>query len=284
MKKIYTFIAFITGCLMHAQTTELYCDFEGTKKVTFGHYTGVLDSNSNNPGVGLANPSLKCGKYIRDTAAYDNLKVYPVSMIPDVSAYASASGPKITMKVYSSMPAGSKIELQLGNKFYIGYPAGVHSQYTTQTTSSRAWETVSFNFMLAPNGSSVSAYTVDKLVLLFKPGGNVRDTIYFDDLMGPSLTPVAIDKLNENGFSVSQNMPNPAGEATSINLNTTSGESIELKIFNVNGQQVYANTYDNLNPGKNELLINTETLSNGIYIYEVKQGNNCRRLKMHVLK
>jgi hypothetical protein len=269
---------------MNAQTTETYCDFDGVKKVTFGHYTGVLDSNAANPAIGLGNTSLKSGKYIRDTAAYDNLKVYPMTKLADVSAFASASGPKITMKVYSTMPAGSKIELQLGNKYYIGYPAGVHSQYTTQTTSSKTWETVSFNYMLSPSGSSVTAIDIDKVVLFFRPASNSRDTIYFDDITGPVMTPVGISELNNNAFEVGQNTPNPAGESTSINLNLTSSENVQLSIYSISGQMIRIFVYDNLHPGRNQLLLNTGDFPNGIYIYEVRQGDNSRKQKMSVLR
>src|SRR5688500_4472644 len=127
MKKTITLASI---CLMagFGSAQQNYCDFEGTLKlVYFGHYNGKLDSNAINPLIGTANSSLKCGKYIRDTNQYDNLKIYPMGKLVDITPYASATGPKITMKVMA--PAGSKIELQLGSTNYTSYPAGVHSQY-----------------------------------------------------------------------------------------------------------------------------------------------------------
>jgi hypothetical protein len=93
------------------------------------------------------------------------------------------------MKIYTSAPVGTLIEILLGSKGRNNeYPAGTNSQYQAYTTVSNAWEVVQFKFSQIPKGSETSTNEVDQLTLLFNPNSLNSDTYYFDEIIGPPLT------------------------------------------------------------------------------------------------
>lgn len=162
----------------------------GQKNYSFGPRNGVLDSSFVNPLSDDINSKAHCVKYERKTnAKYDNIKIYPKSKLVDVSPYASYVGipPKITMKVYTSAPVGTKIELQLGKMDDFSFPSGVHSQYEAVTTVQNKWEVITFIFAQIPPGSLVASTEVDQVTLLFAPNTSRSDIYYFDDLSFPAL-------------------------------------------------------------------------------------------------
>ena len=72
------------------------------------------------------------------------------------------------------------------------FPTGRHSVYLTTTTQTMAWETLTFTFDNRPD-AAISNVLVDRLVLLFNPNSNTADTYYFDNLVGPALSPDVCD-------------------------------------------------------------------------------------------
>lgn len=192
MKKIQLLISslLLTSGLLLGQ--QKYDDFSGNKFQNFGTRDGILDSASVTPKPNNVNSSPKCAKYVRlSTTKYDNIKIYPQRKLVNVSSYATHLGNplKMKMKIYTSAPIGTKIELQLGKKGDDNYPTGVHSQYEAFTTVQNAWEELTFTFSQIPKGSLVAATDIDKITVLFAPNSSSGDAYYFDDLTGPELVP-----------------------------------------------------------------------------------------------
>ncbi|MGQ0827242.1 MAG: hypothetical protein ACT4ON_02480 [Bacteroidota bacterium] len=132
----------------------------------------------------------KCAKYVRSgQQKYDYIKINLKDKLTDVNTFATYSGvaPKIKMKVYSTAPAGTLIEVQLGKKMNSAYPNGTNSQYQAYTTVTNAWEEIEFKFSQTPKGSETSTTDIDQITLMFNPNSSTSDTFYFDDLMGPAL-------------------------------------------------------------------------------------------------
>ena len=174
--------------------SQAYDNFEGNKSVHYGARGGILDTLAKNPASNNIDSTKKCAKYVRSSAKkYDNIKMAFTGKLTDVSAYATYIGnpPKISMKVYTTAPVGTLIEIQLGKQGAIDYPAGTNSQYQAHTTVSNAWEEVQFKFSEIPKGSETHADQVDQLTLLFNPNSSTSHIYYFDDLTGP---PVLSDK------------------------------------------------------------------------------------------
>ena len=95
------------------------------------------------------------------------------------------------MKVYTTAPVGTLIEIQLGKREGIAYPDGTHSQFQARTTVSNAWEELVFTYAVTPKDSRTSASQVDQITVVFNPNSATNDVYYFDDLTGPAVVPVA---------------------------------------------------------------------------------------------
>jgi hypothetical protein len=275
MKKIFTFISVACFSLINAQ--QVYCDFEGTKVASLAEWNGTMDSLALNPApTSTVNPSTACAKYIRDTAKYDNFKLFPYSNLTDVTSYASTStsAPKITMKLFTSAPVGTKVDLQLGSRSYTTYPAGVHSEYSALTTAQNAWQVLTFNFVQMAPGTTLTPTSIDKIVVFFKPGVNTKDTIYFDDPTGPQLAPIGIkENSNSTMTELLGNAPNPAKESTEIKFRLSSPRNVSLKLYNLMGKEVATLVNDKLDQGDHVVKFSVSNIPDGIYFYTLKDGN-----------
>jgi hypothetical protein len=171
--------------------TQVYDNFEGVKSVRYSSKTGVLDTAADNPAPGHADSSKKCAKYIRNSEKkFDNIKMVVPGFLTDVSPYATYEGipPRLKIKVYTTAPPGTLVEILLGNKNGNNdFPAGTNSQYQAYTTVSGKWEELEFKFSQIPKGSETPTYRVDQITLLFNPNTSTSDTFYFDELTGPQV-------------------------------------------------------------------------------------------------
>ncbi|MBA3704713.1 MAG: T9SS type A sorting domain-containing protein [Bacteroidetes bacterium] len=287
MKKLILLILIFT-IVQIGKAQQNYCDFEGLKSIRFGFATGQLDTFSLNPAPNLVDSSANCGKYIRSTTLYDNFKIHPYNLLTDINSYANDSlqSPKIQMKIYSSAPAGTSVILQLGTKNDDTYPSGIHSEYIAMTTMKNAWEQLIFDYLQSPTGSLTTSTNIDKIVVLFHPASASRDTIYFDDLTGPSLmAPINVPQLeNLPAFKLYQNIPNPVKENTQINFQLNSSGYISLELYDLLGQPVRSLINQNMKTGTYSIPVETSTIPDGIYFYILKRDNFSKTMKMIVLK
>ncbi|MCE3225905.1 MAG: hypothetical protein K0S32_456 [Bacteroidetes bacterium] len=286
MKKIFTLLTLALVPMLNAQ--QVYCDFEGTKVASLAEWNGTMDSLAVNPApTSTINPSSVCGKYIRDTAKYDNFKLFPYSTLSDVTSYASTStsAPKMTMKLFTKAPAGTKIDLQLGVRSTTTYPAGIHSEYTAVTTVQNEWQVITFNFVQMAPGTTITPTSIDKIVVLFKPGANTKDTIYFDDPTGPQLTPIGVKEIHAtSGTQLTGNLPNPAKESTEIKFNLASEANVSLKIHDMLGREISTLVNEQLEAGNHSVHFSTAAIPSGVYFYTLKEGNYTKTMKMIVSK
>jgi hypothetical protein len=287
MKKLCIFItAFIITQQVAGQ--QNYCDFEGNKVISFGLSTGILDSFAFNPGPDNINPSSHCAKYLRNTSLYDIIRLFPDLKLVDVSTYAvnSSQAPKISIKVYSSAPVGSQIQLQLGKKSIDSFPAGTHSSFIGITTVQNAWELITFDYYESPFGSMVLPTEIDKIILLFNPLSSSVETIYFDDLTGPPLMPPAgISMIDATPpFKLFQNSPNPAKQNTIINFQLNSAGLVSLELFDILGNLVSSVINQEMKAGEHAIPLETGNISNGIYFYVLWKDGFSQTKRMVVSK
>lgn len=274
MKRAILIISWLFSILEQVSGQQNYNDFEGNKMHYFGYTSGVLDSAADNPGHSTINYSKTCAQYKRsDTLLYDFILIHPHRKLIDVSHYSTYMGTaeKIKMKIFTTAPVGTSIELQLGAKEFDDYPQGIHSQYQAITTIQHAWEDVTFNFSQILDGSLVAQTEIDKLILLFSPNTNRGDIYYFDDLTGPDLIPASGDLyLIENEFDLKQNFPNPAMDNTTIEYNLiSSGTQVSLKLFDKLGKEIFNLVDQKQVTGSYRIILNTENLKGGIYFYSL---------------
>jgi hypothetical protein len=191
------FFAFCLFQVSALSSQQVYDNFEGAKVIKYGERFGVLDSAVKNPAPNDINRSQSCAMYVRDgSKKFANLKMSLNSKLTGVDKYATYEGipPRLKMKIHTTAPAGTLVEVLLGSKRGNNdYPAGTHSQYQAYTSTSNEWEELEFKFSQVPQGSETGADQIDQIVLLFNPNSSTSDTYYFDDLTGPGLgaAPVA---------------------------------------------------------------------------------------------
>jgi hypothetical protein len=166
-----------------------YDNFEGNSVVCYNvKKGGALDTTAANPAPDKVNGSAKCAKYVRGKQEYDNIKMCTKAKLGDISSYATYLGQpsKIKMKVYTTAPVGTLVEIHLQKKTGNAYPEGTHSQFQAYTTKSGEWEELEFKFAETPKGSKTTAEEIEQVTLLFAPGSKSKDVFYFDDITGPA--------------------------------------------------------------------------------------------------
>jgi len=272
----HLFYSILSLAITHESLAQQnYCDFEGTKSITFGAADGTLDTMFANPFPNAANTSANCAYYIRSATTYANLKLYPYSKMTDVTAYASntVATPKITMKVYSTAPSGTYIDLQLGTSTDDNYPSGLHSEYRAMTTVQNAWHLVTFNYLQTTPGGLVAPAEIDKIVLLFNPNSSSTHTMYFDDLTGPVLIPVAATESEATpAVKLNQNSPNPAKEMTNISFYLGTPGNVSLTLIDLLGNPVMSILDKNMKAGTHSIPVETRDIPSGIYFYILNMG------------
>ena len=266
-----------------------YDDFDGNKFQIFGSSNGTLDSTFINPGVDTINSSLMCAKYERaDSVQYDNIKMYPMIKLVDVTPYATNIGtlPKIKMKLYTTAPVGTRVELQLGIKSDNNFPSGVHSIYRDSTTTQNEWEELVFDFVQIPSGALVGPTQVDKITLFFSPFSLNDDIYYFDDLTGPNLfSAINVETITATGnYFLNQNFPNPAINQTTINYSLPFKDHVSLKLYNYLGMEVCTLVDQKQSSGEYNFTLNTTNISSGNYFYVLQVGEFIETKKMIILK
>jgi hypothetical protein len=188
-KCILSLSAIAVSANLYSQT--VYDNFEGNKAVRYSAKNGVLDTMVANPAPNDVNKSAKCAMYVRNRAQkFDNIKMPLSGKLSDVSNYATYLGvpPKLKMKIYTTAPVGTMVEILLGDKSMNNtFPGGTNSQYQAHTTVSGAWEELEFKFAQIPEGSETPTTGVDQITLLFNPNSESSDTYYFDDITGPEV-------------------------------------------------------------------------------------------------
>ncbi|MEA3288361.1 MAG: T9SS type A sorting domain-containing protein [Candidatus Marinimicrobia bacterium] len=85
-------------------------------------------------------------------------------------------------------------------------------------------------------------------------------------------------------FQLGQNYPNPFNPSTTINFSIERPDFTTLKVFNVRGQVIATLKDGFLMDGKYSLVFNASDLSNGVYFYELRQGQQVQIQKMILLK
>jgi hypothetical protein len=194
-KVVISLLALLTLNAGEMTSQQLYDNFEGTSAVSYTTTkTAKLDTLAVNPSPDNINSSERCAKFTRSRIRYDYIKINPKGQISDIGKYASydPAAEKFRMKVYTTAPVGTLIEIQLGSKkAAVAYPDGTNSQYQAKTTKKGEWEELEFTYVVSPKGSKTSFEEVDQITLLFNPNSSTNDTYYFDDLTGGNIIPSA---------------------------------------------------------------------------------------------
>ena len=78
--------------------------------------------------------------------------------------------------------------------------------------------------------------------------------------------------------------PNPARSNINIQLELNEFNSVEFRLYNLTGEIIKHQTINNFQPGLNTFSINTNGISNGIYMLKCKSGNKTFSQKVLITK
>lgn len=288
MKKtlLILFVAFSFTEAQAQNTAIRLCDFDTVKRISFADYNGQLDTMMLNPKMIGANTSSMCARYVRSANTFDNIKFHIKTEFTDVSAFAQANTPnKIKLSILSNMPVGSRIEIQLGAREMTTYPEGIHSVYIATTTAQRQWETLTFNLTsnLSGNGGFTNAGSCNKMVVLFNPNSTTKDTIYFDDVMGPMLKDaVGIKESTLTKVTPLSTSPNPAADMTTIRFTSHNVGQVTIEIIDLLGRSITRLQLHELTKGEYTIPIDTSRFPNGVYFYTLKNASNVETKRLVV--
>ncbi|MBU0518114.1 T9SS type A sorting domain-containing protein [bacterium] len=103
----------------------------------------------------------------------------------------------------------------------------------------------------------------------------------YDPWIGVIEHPVAYPP---ESFNLLQNYPNPFNPSTLITFQLPQASAVNLKVFNINGQEVYNYTSNNLNPGEYHIPFDGTNLASGVYVYQLLAGDYKATHKMVLMK
>jgi len=92
-----------------------------------------------------------------------------------------------------------------------------------------------------------------------------------------------VPTINNSGFVLGQNIPNPAKENTRIEYDLPEDGQVIFTIYTITGQALFVEKRDAVS-GKNEIEFNTENLANGVYYYAMEYKGERLVKKMTIRK
>ncbi len=112
---------------------------------------------------------------------------------------------------------------------------------------------------------NILAYITDSIDTQTFTPNNIINLVVYRKL--GSLCEASIEDISDH-FFVTQNIPNPFTDKTSIGFRSSKSDIFELKVYNTVGQIVYSEKLNSV-LGYNYFLFNGSELNKGIYIYTV---------------
>ncbi len=87
-----------------------------------------------------------------------------------------------------------------------------------------------------------------------------------------------------DNFELKQNYPNPFNPNTTINFSIPVNDYVTLKVYNILGSEIATLINGNLTAGSYKVDFNAESITSGVYFYELKAGNKREIRKMNFIK
>jgi hypothetical protein len=144
-----------------------------------------------------------------------------------------------------------------------------------------------FTFIKSKSDSVIPAGGSGKITLSFHPrsiathsglitfpgGGPCQDTLLTINLFGTGVVNAVREVASSEGFVLNQNAPNPASGRTTITYSTPRETSVRIILTDITGKMVKELTSGRVSGGNHELLISTNDMASGSYLYILESGN-----------
>jgi hypothetical protein len=91
--------------------------------------------------------------------------------------------------------------------------------------------------------------------------------------------------ISDNSNSLNLNIyPNPASQSVNLEFNLQDNSDVRINIYNLSGKLVYSETRNNTGKGSHRAVLNTNTLTTGTYIIEIRAGRSTSSSRMVIVK
>ncbi len=132
------------------------------------------------------------------------------------------------------------------------------------------------------------ALKIDKIVLARNPSYLAS---IFNNGLGPeeTLKPSNVESLISHKFGLYPAYPNPFSSGTTLSYNLVNSGHVRLNVYDLLGHRVATLVDDFQNAGDHELIFNADDVNNrrladGIYVIELKSGNQNNKIKVQLMR
>lgn len=106
----------------------------------------------------------------------------------------------------------------------------------------------------------------------------LNDTVEFYRIV---IGPASVNDLNSDKISLLNTYPNPANEIVNFEINSSTNRDIDIRIVNIVGVVVVDKKFK-LRQGKNNIQLNLNGISRGLYFYQISDGKTVITKKLHI--
>ena len=108
---------------------------------------------------------------------------------------------------------------------------------------------------------------------------------YIDDIVVTGKpTGVKNEGVSLKTFALEQNFPNPFNPVTTIGYYLPNSAHVTLKIYDILGREIKTLVNGQMNPGSYSVVVSTENMSSGVYVYRLQAGEFTSARKMTLIK
>lgn len=119
-----------------------------------------------------------------------------------------------------------------------------------------------------------SIYNGHTVSFAFNHNATNMDELYLDEITIVEGNVGISENEFVNGIKLSQNMPNPFSNVTTINYELINKSEVDFLVYDVTGKKVAEQQEDFQAAGKHFIRFNASDLSAGVYYYNLKIGEN----------
>jgi hypothetical protein len=146
---------------------------------------------------------------------------------------------------------------------------GVQTETFTETTGAiGTLATVSHTFARSYSVPNDSVYYLTLYVANHYDSYPQNDTITIKRYTRDTTTSINSIEVVE-GFTLGQNVPNPANNTTLINYSVPEAGEVIFHVHSISGQLLYSKTIE-IGQGRHTFELNTTTLAAGVYFYSME--------------
>jgi len=208
---------------------------------------------------------------------------FQIAELPDSTSYTiNVSDEKGCMATASEMIfCQDKLPIELMSFSAEAMPNGNQLKWITATEINNAYFTINtskdglhFKKLTTLNGTGNS--NTHKAYNFLDRAATAGITYYQliqTDFDGTTTTAgyVEVERGEATNFNTINLYPNPVNEQLTIQINQNTNEFVNISLTNLQGQLMFNKVYD-AQVGSNELQLNTESLSKGIYVVAIDNG------------